>query len=53
MLRNAASVAVPKLMMYIQAILCSEEYDMSVGEHSSFYAVIIFLARISAFAWVS
>jgi hypothetical protein len=54
MLQIAASVAVPKLLMYeyIQAILCSEEY-MSVWEHSWVSAVIIFLARISAVVGVS
>ena len=30
MLRTAASVVVPKLVMYIQEILCPEEYDMLV-----------------------
>jgi hypothetical protein len=53
MLQTAASVAVPKLVMYIQAVLCSAEYEMSVWEYNWYSAVIIFLVRISAVAGIS
>lgn len=41
MLHTAASVAVLKLVMYIQAVLCPEEYVMLEWEYSLFSAVII------------
>jgi hypothetical protein len=55
MLQTAASVAVPKMMMHIQTILCPEEYDVWLCENiaSPFSAVIIFIARISAVAGIS
>jgi hypothetical protein len=40
-LHTAASVAVLKLVMYIQAVLCPEEYVMLEWEYSLFSAVII------------
>jgi hypothetical protein len=43
-LHTAASVAVLKLVMYTQAILCPEEYVMLEWEYNPFSAVIISLS---------